>query len=80
MEKQQRLAEAKAVRHRSVASTRFAHARSRKSEHKGDDNTPAVMRLVSRFLKTGKPDAKVVLLSRTNFVTWTRCLQPHASS
>ena len=39
--------------------------------HKGDDNTPAVMRLVSRFLKTGKPDAKVVLLSRTNFVPWT---------
>ena len=34
--------------------------------HKGDDNTPAVMRLVSRFLKTGKPDAKVALLSRTN--------------
>ena len=39
--------------------------------HKWDDSTPAVRRLVSRFLKIGKPDAKVALLSRTNFAPWT---------
>ena len=39
--------------------------------HKWDDSTPAVLRLVSHFLNTGKPDGRVILLSRTNLVPWT---------
>ena len=64
--------------HRSEAGSaqvgRLDKFRSRTIEeerHNGDDSTPAVLRLVSRFLKTGKPDAKIALLSRTNFVPWT---------
>ena len=66
-----------AVPHRSEAGSAQVGSiddfRSRAIEeerHRWDDSTPAVLRLVSHFLKTGKPDAKVVLLSRTNVVPW----------